>query len=131
MPSPVDNWVDQTQKELQQNSWQQQYALPGWQGQLTRLPPEQEAQFLLWAHTNNVPLTDDYDMRGFWANHGQTQVNQNDGLPHYSDEWKTPLHQSFSGESRYADPSKPLPKWNELDQLISPSGKILFDERKR
>jgi hypothetical protein len=48
---------------------------------------------------------------------------------HYPDYWKTPLHETFSADSQWAGPVAPM--WNELDQLISPGGRILFDERNR
>lgn len=115
--------------------WQQQYALPDWQQRLTHLDPPQEVLFQMWARANNVPLTDDYDMRGFWAQRGRpgagsTALNPNDGRLHYPDTYKTPLHQSFSGESVYANPTTNPPRWNNRDQLVGPNGAVLFDERR-
>lgn len=109
--------------------WQNRYALTEWQRLLTQLPPEQEAQFQAWARQNDAPITDDYDMRGFWSHGGQgAEVNQNDHRLHYPDTYKTPLHQSFSGESIYADPRSQPPRWNERGQLVAADGTVLYDE---
>ncbi len=104
---------------------------------LTTLPPEEEASFQEWVKANNVPFdpspTADYDMRGFFSGlqrkdpHAQTGVNANDQQLHFSDWWKTPFHESFSAESQFAN--KEAPNWNERDQLVTPAGKVLFDER--
>lgn len=110
--------------------WQQRYADPNWQNRLTRLTPQQEAQFQAWARRRRAPITDDYDMRGFWLNGAQgNDVNANDGMMHYPDTYKTPLHESFSGESIYARPDSGAPTWNERDQLVLPDGTVLYDER--
>lgn len=104
----------------------------------TKLNPEEETAFQDWAKKNNVPFdnspTSDYDMRGFYKGlttgdpNAQSGVNQNDGKLHYSDYWKTPFHHSFSAESQFANPAT-APKWNAQDQLVDPSGKVVFDER--
>ena len=70
-------------------------------------------------------------MRGFYLHQGNTAVNANDGMLHYPDTYKTPLHQSFSGESIYANPNAHPPMWNEQDQLVLPDGTVVFDERKQ
>lgn len=115
--------------------WQDRYASPDWQSRLTQLPPAQERLFQMWAQANNVPITDDYDMRGFWLHRGEggtgTAVNPNDHQLHYPDTYKTPLHESFSGESIYADPATHPPVWNNRDQLVTPDGRVLFDERRQ
>jgi hypothetical protein len=54
-------------------------------------------------------------------------MNANDGRLHFTDYWKTPLHQSFSAESKYAGPV--APQWINGAQLAGPNGRILFDER--
>lgn len=111
-----------------------QYARPG--PYQTMLPADQEAQFRQWVQANRVPFdpnnpTSDYDMRGFWqdqaARQQGTQTNPNDGLPHYPDTYKTPFHQSFSNESRYALPT--APRWANDHQLVDQYGRVLFDER--
>lgn len=104
----------------------------------TTLAPNDEAKFQAWAVQNKVPVDDsptsDYDMRGFYHGlmtndlHAQTGINANDGLIHFSDYYKTPYHKSFSNESRYALAN--APKWNEQDQLVDASGKVLVDERR-
>lgn len=103
----------------------------------TALSPAQEGEFQQWATQNKVPVDDsqtsDYDMRGFFMglknkdSHAQTGMNQNDGRLHFSDYYKTPYHESFSNESRYALAN--APKWNEQDQLVDSEGNITFDER--
>jgi hypothetical protein len=115
--------------------WQMQYALPNWQSLLTRLNPQQEAAFEAWATTNHAPITPDYDMRGYWLHRNDpnmgTAVNPNDHLLHFPDTYKTPLHQSFSGESIFANPASHPPMWNDRDQLVTPDRRVLFDERAR
>lgn len=104
----------------------------------TDLPPDREGQFQQWVAQNQIPFDpadpySDYDMRGYWqqleAGQAQaTEINPYDGQQHYSDEWKTPFHQSFSAESRYAQPTAPV--WANDYQLIDPaSGRIIYDER--
>lgn len=118
-----------------QQPWQYWYAKPGWQQMLTKLTPGQEAQFQEWAGANHAPITDDYDMRGYWLHRGsagnRAQVNANDGMLHFPDTYKTPLHQSFSGESMFANPLSNPPMWNDRDQLVTRDGRVLFDERQQ
>lgn len=102
---------------------------------LTRLPPKEEAEFQQWAKQNNVPITSDYDMRGFFEalKHGDPRavaaINPNDNRLHFPDIWKTPEHETFSGESQFAEPTKGPPMWNQQGQLVAPNGQILFDEK--
>lgn len=106
-------------------------------GYQTQLGPQDEGQFQQWVQQTGAPFdprpTADYDMRGFWQDqraggqHSNTGMNANDGQMHYSDYFKTPYHESFSAESRFALPGAPA--WNELDQLIKPDGSVVFDER--
>ena len=117
--------VSQAQKD---SSWQDKYARSDWQKELTKLTPEEEQKFQAWATGNKVPITADYDMRGFWKDGGESGINRNDGMMHYSDKYKTPLHESFSGESKYARTDIPTPRWNDQDQLVAPNGSVLFDE---
>ena len=107
------------------------YALKDWQSRLTQLAPEQEAQFNQWAAQTQAPITNDYDMRGYWLNDRDqgTQLNANDGLQHYTDKWKTPYHKSFGKQSTYADPATNPPDWNDQDQLVTHDGKVLYDEK--
>lgn len=113
--------------------WQMQYAVPNWQQMLTHLNPQQESQFEAWVRANRVPVTPDYDMRAYYLHRNdpnmQTQINPNDHRLHFPDTYKTPLHQSFSGESIFANPRSNPPMWNERDQLVLPNGTVLFDER--
>jgi hypothetical protein len=114
-------------------------AAPVMSGYLTKLDPLQEMAFQQWVRDNNVPFDPspnaDYDMRGYYKSIqglnrlAQTSVNANDGMLHFPDTFKTPYHESFSAESKWAAPGAPT--WNELDQLVTPNAKIVFDERKR
>lgn len=105
----------------------------------TYLSAADEAKFQMWVKRNAIPFDPspkaDYDMRGFYAAlqkkdpAAKTAVNPNDNRMHFPDTWKTPYHQSFSNESKFADPAK-APKWNERDQLVDPTtGAVVFDER--
>lgn len=118
----------------------QPYVAQGAGGFNTELAPLQEMQFQKWVGDNKVPFdpnasVQDYDMRGFYRALQQghpkavSAVNPNDSQMHYPDYWKTPYHESFSGESQWAGPV--APKWNDKDQLVAPDGRILFDERNR
>jgi hypothetical protein len=108
------------------------YAQPG--ATPTQLPQLDEMAFQQWAQQNKVPVTSDYDMRGFYRGLQQqnpravSAINPNDQRMHYPDYWKMPTHQTFSQESKWALPV--APRWNELDQLVSPGGRIMFDERR-
>lgn len=96
--------------------------------------------FQQWVKDNNVPydpsISSDYDMQGFYKGlisgdpAATTGVNPNDKKLHFSDKWKTPYHDSFSNESQYADKDK-APAWNDKDQLVTPGGKIVYDERNK
>src|SRR6202035_445501 len=112
-----------------------QWVKPGEHIYNTPLPAPQEQAFRQWAQANRVPFdvnagVTDYDMRGFWLAlqqgdpKAQSAVNPNDKQIHFPDYWKTPFHQTFSAESKWATPD--APKWNERDQLIDNSGKVIF-----
>jgi hypothetical protein len=103
----------------------------------TALEPAEEQRFQAWVKQNNVPWQDtpdaDYDMRGYWKaqqsgdKNAKQSKNANDGKMHFPDTYKTPYHKSFSNESQYALPN--APKWNDQDQLVDSTGKVVFDER--
>jgi len=105
----------------------------------TQLGPLEEMAFRQWVTQNKVPFNpdtigpSDYDMRGFWRGlqqghpMAQQSINPNDNLMHYSDYWKTPLHQSFSSESQWAGPD--TPSWINDSQLAAPNGRVVFDEK--
>jgi hypothetical protein len=118
----------------------QQYIAPGQTNFNTQLPQMDEFQFRQWLQDKNVPFDpnnqqQDYDMRGYWQGLQQgnpravSGMNANDGQLHFSDNWKTPYHQSFSNESKYAAPN--APQWVNDSQLAAPSGRIVFDEKNR
>lgn len=104
----------------------------------TTLNPQSEAQFRAWLAANKVPFNPeaklaDYDMRGFWLAlqskdpMAASAVNPYDKRIHYPDRWKTPYHETFSAESQWAKPGAPT--WNKDDQLVLPSGQLVFDSR--
>jgi hypothetical protein len=106
----------------------------------TQLDPLTELLFRGWVGKNNVPFNvdapvSDYDMRGFYKAQQQqnpmalSALNANDGLMHYPDYWKTPLHQSFSNESQWGMAS--APQWVNDSQLAAPNGRVVFDEKAR
>ena len=85
----------------------------------TSLSEGEEAKFQQWVTTNKVPFDpgsqSDYDMRGYWkdvASKGQneTAINPVDQQLHFPDTYKTPYHESFSAESKYATADNPF-KW--------------------
>ena len=104
----------------------------------TALPQMDEFAFRNWLAANKVPFdpnnpNQDYDMRGFYQGLMQqnpratSAVNPNDERMHYTDYWKTPVHRSFSSESKYAPTD--APHWINRDQLADPNGNILVDEK--
>ena len=69
-------------------------------------------------------------MRGYWValQSGKAQpptVDPNDGKIHYPDTYKLPGHETLSSESKYAGPN--APSWRG-DELVSPSGKVVFQD---
>jgi hypothetical protein len=108
-------------------------------GYNTNLDLLNELAFRQWVKSNNIPFDvnaagpTDYDMRGYYQGMQQgnpmarpTEVNVNDGRPHFTDYYKTPLHQTFSAESQWAGPS--APNWINDHQLVSPGGRVVYDE---
>jgi hypothetical protein len=104
----------------------------------TRLPTDAELSFRRWVAQNDVPFNPDapivdYDMRGFWKAlqskdpRATSAINPNDKSLHYPDYWKTPYHETFSAESQWANHR--APRWTEDDKLITPDGRVIFDER--
>jgi YD repeat-containing protein len=100
---------------------------------------DREPAFRQWVKDNKVPFDpdakgpQDYDMRGFWKalqagdEKAKSGIDPNDGKLHYPDYWKTPYHETFSNESQWATPD--APKWNDKDQLVDKTGKVIFDDR--
>jgi hypothetical protein len=113
------------------------YAQADWQKQMTKLPPAQEKAFMDWVKANKVPFNaadkyPDYDMRGYYlstltdpkgAKAGINPVTQS---LHYPDTYKTPYHESFSSESKWARPG--APSWKD-NKLVTPSGKVVFEDK--
>lgn len=105
----------------------------------TQLNPATEAKFREWVKANKIPFNpdakvSDYDMRGFWVALqlqnplATSAIDPNDKNLHYPDYWKTPYHETFSNQSQWALPG--APSWNKLDQLVLPSGAVVYDDRK-
>jgi hypothetical protein len=103
---------------------------------LTQLPQSQEGAFQRWVTQTGAPFDPspmaDYDMRGFYqalmSGHAPgTGINPNDNQLHFTDQFKTPYHESFSAESQYATPD--APQWNPQDQLVDKYGRVVYDER--
>lgn len=148
MPSEIPALVDKVVADLEYRKQMEEtlarnkaFVKPGADSYATSLSPDKEAAFRQWVAQNKVPFApeqqlQDYDMRGFWsalqANdpRATSSVNPNDGKVHYPDFWKTPYHQSFSVESQWANPAT-APVWNDKDQLVTPQGVVVFDERRR
>lgn len=105
-----------------------------------------EKEYLMWVLRNNIPQSDDYDMRGFYRGlmsgdpRAISSINPNDNRPHFPDFWKLPNHPTFSTESQYHDKQKmpDTPSWeggvlrDVLNRIIGdsyslrrPSGEIV------
>ncbi len=104
----------------------------------TALNAASEQKFREWVRANKVPFDPaakvaDYDMRGFWLAlqakdpRAASAIDPNDKRLHYPDYWKTPYHETFSNESQWA--TSGAPTWNKQDQLVLPTGKVIFDDR--
>lgn len=97
----------------------------------TKLNDRDERAFLSWVRKNGIEVTPDYDMRGFYKGlmsgdeRASSGISPADGRLHFSDAWKTPLHQSFSNESIYANDK--APHWDGY-RLVGPDGTVYFDE---
>jgi hypothetical protein len=113
------------------------YALPG-VSYVTKLSDSEEKSFNQWVESNKIPFDpkesfQDYDMRGYYKElqEGGAGAVFDPERMHFTDKYKTPFHESFSNESKYAD-QKTAPFWKEIEgggnQLMTPSGKILFSE---
>lgn len=105
-----------------------QYAKPG--PYQTKLSPEDELTFQMWVRKNMIPFdpnapAPDYDMRGFWK---QNPNYQHQPGKHFPDTFKTPFHETFSNESKYAKPN--APKWKGDVLIEQGTGRVIKDERK-
>jgi len=129
-----ENYQKMREGLLQRNM---QWAHPDWQAQMTQLPAQQEQAFNQWVQTNKVPFNPndkypDYDMRGYYQSLQQGQapaagVNPIDQQLHYPDTYKTPYHESFSSESKWA--TEGAPSWQNDERLVSPKGEVIFQTK--
>lgn len=84
----------------------------------TQLGPNTENMYKSWAIENNVPQSNDYDMRGYFMGQmtgdpqATSSMNPGDMQMHFTDKFKIPNHQSFSNESMY-DTQGTAPHWVE------------------
>lgn len=90
----------------------------------THLSPEDEAAYQKWAQEKSAARgfnvdSPDYDMRGYWKEHGQGATPQGD--EHYPDTYKLPNHPTFSVESKYSTPENPGGQWVQTGD-----GKTMF-----
>jgi len=126
--APKDGWMVKAPRED---------AKPG--NYRTELSPKEEKQFAAWVKKTGAQFDpsannpkEDYDMRGFYkaVQAGDpaavTAMSSYDGKPHYPDTYKTPYHETFSDQSKWAIKGK-APHW-QGDRLMSPSGQVLKDE---
>lgn len=114
------------------------------QGQRTTLTPDEEGSYQRWVALNNIPQSDDYNMRGFFKSMDlpgaqASGVNANDGQIHFPDTFKLPNHETFSTDSGYYDPQTmpQTPSWQggkigktggESWSLRRPSGQVVESE---
>lgn len=82
----------------------------------THLPEEEETKYQAWAKEQSAKRgfnvdTSDYDMRGYWKEHGQGATPQGD--EHYPDTYKLPTHPTFSTDSKYSTAANPGGQWVE------------------
>ena len=97
----------------------------------TNLNPIQQMQFAKWAAENNIPVDlskkSDYDMPGFFkANQAgnpdaTSGISNVDNKLHFTDKFKTPLHETVSNESQYAPEG--APHW-EGNSQYTPEGNL-------
>lgn len=107
---------------------------------------KQHQKYLAWTLANKVPISNDYNMEGFF-NASQnplsglsSSINPNDNQMHYPDAYKLPNHQSFSTDSNYYNPKTmpQTPSWQggeiggtngqESWSLRRPNGDIVVNE---
>lgn len=77
------------------------------------LTEKDKAAYLAWLLRTGAAESPDYDMPGFFKSvstgdpRARHSVNPNDGQVHFSDAFKLPNHETFSRDSRYANPTTP------------------------
>ena len=119
---------------------------PDYKKYFTKLPVPQEIQYQSFAKAHDfIPDNPTYDYRGWYQayvnpkdpNHDLTvqEMNPYDHSLHYNDYWKTPLHPSFSMQSKYWTPSMGFTQWSpqgndygSANPLRGLLGNVLYDE---
>jgi hypothetical protein len=95
---------------------------------VTGLSSSEEPKFQSWVKQNAIPWKDsptsDYDMRGFWKaqQQGDPYAKRSSTTKHFPDTWKTPYHETFSNQSKYALPT--AGHW-EGDTFVPPKEKSM------
>lgn len=103
-----------------------------------------ETQFQVWQAMHNVPMSGDYNMRGYYNGlmgfdpAAISSVNPNDNQMHFPDKWKMPNHATFSTDSQYYNPQTMpnTPTWSGGNlpnngaswALRRPSGEVVAAE---
>ena len=106
----------------------------------TALSPEEEAKFKEWfdklnsdiAQNGQEPYTlADYDFKGFWkkyveaANEASDEVSRQVGdVFHFTDEFKKPIHITFSTDSIYSTEKMLGGVWEKVEKIDEASGKL-------
>lgn len=93
---------------------EQNYQQPLWQYMGTNLPIGEEAQFQIDKYYS--PFRNDsgydYDYRGYWKDRGHLYPNISTTNNHLGDEYKYPIHPTFSVESNYYTGQPYAVDWN-------------------
>ena len=89
--------------------------------------------FETWAKAFDVPISDDYDMQGYFENEvlkgkSNQDVSAYDNQMHFTDEYKLPNHETFSKQSKYWKEGMPNRDWAGNYFMDMETGQILKDE---
>jgi hypothetical protein len=136
MPNPMEMQLLKRKEEILDALASQDRSLPF----QTNLSEPEQAGFADWAAKNKVPVDlskgSDYDMPGFYKamqkGSASSGVSPIDNQVHFTDQFKTPTHETFSNESQYSSGNDPHWEDNaqrdalgELAALELPGGEIL------
>lgn len=97
-------------------------ALAARRPETTRLTPQEEMLFRIWAVSNGIKDVDApqgrYDYRGYWKEHGMAPMQF--GVDHFTDRYKQHGHPLFSSESQYSRGVWDGGQWLPGDVLVPP-----------